>query len=283
VPPPRSWLSIFPLVAALVAFASPAEARPPRPPARLTILTINLRSNQDRPAEREPVIARFLRKTRPDVVLFQEVAPPGARQAERVLPAGYTVVARQNPDTGRGLAIASRFPIARSLDIVLPGRGRPALGAVLDLRGRPLSIVNVHLSPELGAVETRKRELARAVELLGELGGDGVLGGDFNFGDGAPEQAVLRGLVDAFRARHKRPKGYTWDILRNPLAKRNGYAAEPSRRLDRLMLRGKLRTLRADVVLNRPSRSKRGDVIFASDHFGLFIRVQLVAPKRRRR
>jgi endonuclease/exonuclease/phosphatase family metal-dependent hydrolase len=275
------------VLVACLAVARPRRPTPPRPPSRLLVLTLNLRAHHDGARARERLILRFISRARPDIVLFQEVGPPDGAQAERVLPKGYTVVARQNPDTGRGLAIASRYPITSYRDVVLPVRGRPALGAVIDLKGRPLAVVNVHLTPELGASATRIKELARARALLDELAGDGppgdgLLGGDVNFGDGAPEQAGLKGLVDAYRARHRRTPGFTWDIKRNPLAARNGYADEPSRRLDRILLRGKLRPLRADVVLSRPGKGPKGEKVFASDHFGLLVRLALTPPRHRR-
>lgn len=277
------------LVAALVVVlgvASAAAERPRRPrlpvyPRTMTVLTLNLRAHLDSPRLREPAIAAYLRRTRPDVVLFQEVATPAAAQAQRVLPRGYVLAHRQNPDTGRGLAIATRHELINSDSVVLPGRGRPALGATIRIRDFEFAVVNVHLSPELTAVRRRQGELTAALSFLETLRGKrhGFIGGDFNFGDGAPEDALLRRCTDVFRSRHRRLPGNTWDVKKNALAKKNGYADEPSRRLDRICLVGPWRVRQAAVVLTKALPRAKGAPpdaprLHPSDHFGLQTRLQ---------
>ncbi len=259
------------LVALLVVLAVDAGA------TTLRVLTLNLRANHDKPGEREAVIRRELKKLGADLLFFQEVAAPAARQVERVLPKGFTVVHRQNPDTGRGLAIASRHPIESSESRVLPG-GRPALLAVIRVGKRRIAALNVHLRPQLDATRARVRELEAARDWLDSAGPLGILAGDVNFGDGAPENAALKGLVDSFRARQRRAAGFTWDTRRNPLAQSNGYATEKSRRLDRILLRGPLRPLRSSIVLARPFRAADGQRWCPSDHYAVLSSIKV--PRR---
>jgi endonuclease/exonuclease/phosphatase family metal-dependent hydrolase len=287
---------LFSLLATATAWAErPRRPRPPVLPRTLTVLTLNLRAHLDSPRIRELAIAAYLRRTKPDVVIFQEVAVPAAAQAQRVLPKGYAVAHRQNPDTGRGLAIATRHELVDSESVVLPGRGRPALGATIRVRDFQFAVVNVHLSPELTAVKRRQAELTSALAFLDRLRGTGhgFIGGDMNFGDGAPEDALLRRCTDAFRSRHRRLPGFTWDVKKNALAKNNGYASEPSRRLDRICLFGPWRVRQATVVLTKALPRPKGapaDAIrlHPSDHFGLMAQLQPLRqpskkPARRRR
>jgi endonuclease/exonuclease/phosphatase family metal-dependent hydrolase len=273
------------LGAATAAAERPRRPRPPVYPRTVTVLTLNLRAHLDSPRLREPAIAAYLRRTRPDVVLFQEVATPAAAQAQRVLPKGYVIAHRQNPDTGRGLAIATRHQLISSDSVVLPGRGRPALGATIRVRDFEFAVVNVHLSPELTAVKRRQGELTAALSFLEKLRGKGhgVIGGDLNFGDGAPEDALLRRCTDVFRSRHRRLPGFTWDVKKNALAKKNGYADEPSRRLDRLCLVGPWRVRQSAVVLTKALPRPKGALAEAprlhpSDHFGLQAHLQPLRP-----
>lgn len=269
------------LVSSIALAERPRRPRPPVYPRTLSVLTLNLRAHLDSPRVREPAIAAYLRRTRPDVVLFQEVATPGAAQAQRVLPKGYVVAHRQNPDTARGLAIATRHELISSESVVLPGRGRPALGATIRIRDLQFAVVNVHLSPELNAVKRRQGELSAALAFLERLrgGSHGFIGGDVNFGDGAPEDALLRRCTDVFRSRHRRLPGFTWDVKKNALAKKNGYAGEPSRRLDRICLFGPWRVRQAAVVLTKALPKPKGAPADAvrlhpSDHFGLQTQLQ---------
>jgi len=59
--------------------------------------------------------------------------------------------------------------------------------------------------------------------------------GDFNFGDQDPEAAQLAGLTDAWTQLRRDEAGHTYDLESNPLAREHAFAAEPSRRVDRIL------------------------------------------------
>ncbi len=284
----RSALTGFVALATLTAW--PALAAPPvdGSVSELRVLTLNLRSRLDSPDLREPAISAYLTKTRPDVVLLQEVGNvkgPELTQAHRLArTANYEIAACYNARTRRGLAVLSRYPVIDVVVEELPRRKRPALGVVLNVKGRLVSFVNVHLTPQMAAVRQRQRELDAALKLMQHLPGPSFIGGDFNFGDTAQENVLLSELIDTFRIVQPEAPGHTWD-LDNPLAKKNSFPREPSRRLDRILLSdARARVNEARVVLDEPVVAG----IFPSDHYGVFTRVELfpsaerggVAPSR---
>ncbi len=266
------------LGALLVVAATTASAQP------ISILTFNLRSRLDHADRREPAIAAFLSEQRPDIVLFQEVALLGGRertQAHRMAQAGgYEVAHCHNARTRRGLAVLSRYPILDSVVISLPPNGRPALAVTINVHGRTLSVVNVHLTPALEARQVRSAEVRSALELLETMPGIGLLGGDLNFGDHDVESALVGHLVDAYRQVEPTSPGHTWD-LRNPLARKNSFPTEPSRRLDRLLFAApngptspRVRVDSSELVLTLELTS----TVAPSDHYGLLSRVAFLDP-----
>ncbi len=247
----------------------------------LRVLTLNLRSRLDEPDLREPAISAFLTRARPDVVLLQEVGNvtgPELTQAHRLAKtANYEIAACFNPKTRRGLAVLARYPIVDVVVEHLPTRRRPALGVVLNVGGRLVSFVNVHLTPQMDAVRQRQREVREALRLMMSLPGPSFIGGDFNFGDSARENALLSELIDTYRIMKPKAPGHTWD-LRNPLARKNSYPEEPSRRLDRILLSdSRARVKEAHVVLDEPVMGG----LFPSDHYGVMARVELFPPAER--
>jgi endonuclease/exonuclease/phosphatase family metal-dependent hydrolase len=97
-----------------------------------------------------------------------------------------------------------------------------------------------------------------------------LLLGDLNFGDGEPESSHLEaGYEDRWIALHPGLPGYTWDIDRSDLARDSSFRGEPSRRLDRVLLRSSVWRGGAVTILgDRPVHPGKTD-LFPSDHFGL--------------
>ncbi|MFT7622041.1 MAG: endonuclease/exonuclease/phosphatase family metal-dependent hydrolase [Myxococcota bacterium] len=254
---------------------SAAKAPPATAVSELHVLTLNLRSRLDSPDLREPAIAAYLSRTQPDVVLLQEVGNvkgPELTQAHRLArTSDYEIAACFNKRTNRGLAVLSKYPVVDVVVQDLPRRKRPALGVVINVNGRLVSFVNVHLTPQLSAVKQRQLELDATLKLMQSLPGPSFLGGDFNFGDSAEENAHLADLVDTFRIAQPEAPGHTWD-LDNPLARKNSFPKEPSRRLDRILISdSRTRVTAAEVVLDEQVVAG----IFPSDHYGVYTRVEL--------
>ncbi|MFT5431496.1 MAG: endonuclease/exonuclease/phosphatase family metal-dependent hydrolase [Myxococcota bacterium] len=240
---------------------------------RLTVLTLNLRSHYDQRDRRLVAIASFLARVRPDVVFLQEVARDRhGNDADRLAyPAGYAVAHEHNSHTRRGLAILSRHPIRDVVAIELPGKRRLAIAAVVEREGRLFSLVNLHLTPQLDAAKRRTRELRRILTLARNLPGPTLVAGDFNFGDAGDENRLLSSGQDVYRARWPNAAGHTWDLA-NPLARRNSYPDEPSRRLDRIIvLNAEVTVLSVDIVLDDASAGG----LYPSDHYGLLAEIEV--------
>ena len=259
-----------------LAMPSRAAAEDDRDWRTVDVLTLNLRSRLDSPDVRETAVASFLRRWRPDVVILQEVGNVEGTeltQAHRLAQTHtYDIASSYNRATRRGLAVLSRYPIVDVVVEPLPPRSRPALGVVVNMKGRLVSFVNVHLTPQLRASAIRASELRAALALLAALPGPGFIAGDFNFGDSGPENQLIAGLRDAYREAHPLQKGFTWD-LENQLARKNSFRNEPSRRLDRILYTRPelLRVRDAWLVLDEPVQPG----IYPSDHFGVLVRMEL--------
>ncbi|MFH2010865.1 MAG: endonuclease/exonuclease/phosphatase family protein [bacterium] len=252
--------------------AQPAARRPTT--TQLTLLTYNVLSDPRRAAERAPALLQILREVDADIVALQEAAPwfvkllrdqPWFRSRYRTTSIGAANVAPG------GLLILSRFPITRSLVARLPGRqGRVVLMADLRIDGTTVAVGTVHLESFLQDGARRAEQLKLVFPLL-QHGADAILMGDFNFEEGAvPETAHLdKAYKDLWTALRRNAPGYTWDNERSPMAKRNAFPGEPSRRLDRILFRSETwRPHTVRIIGFRPV-SQAEPVLFPSDHFGV--------------
>ncbi len=175
------------------------------------------------------------------------------------------------PGAIRGLYILSKHPIEEAAFRELPGkRGRGVLSARVRVGEELFTVATVHLEsfPEDGPV--RAAQLDVVFSILRD-GGDAALMGDFNFAEASePETSRLdRDFVDLWPACRPGESGFTWDIARNPMARRGSFPGEASGRIDRILLRAAAwRPVSIRIVGNEPVR--KGDPsLFASDHFGL--------------
>jgi endonuclease/exonuclease/phosphatase family metal-dependent hydrolase len=177
-------------------------------------------------------VVGFLRRTQPDIVAAQEIDFGGARVAhvhqldtlaarlgypaaaqsvnwdERYLPFPYGRPAVHFGRTLSGQAILSRFPIRGHVRNVLPRPPQPfyrdifyldrlAQVALVDLGGRPLVVINVHL--EAFNADTRKRQARRVNGLYRRLADRGIpalLVGDFNSTLSSAETGASAGPAD---------------------------------------------------------------------------------------
>ena len=73
----------------------------------------------------------------------------------------------------------------------------------------------------------------------------------------------------AASALHGERPGYTWNIEESEMARKGSFVGEPSRRLDRILVRlAGYRPKSATIVGDSPARGREKN-IFPSDHFGL--------------
>jgi endonuclease/exonuclease/phosphatase family metal-dependent hydrolase len=250
--------------------ASESDGRP----TRLRVLTYNVLADPVAVERRVPALLSIFRDADADVLLLQEVAAWFVEILERE---GWLTDYRAATIDGRlalpnGQMILSRFPIARSRARRLTGRqGRTVLISTITLApGDELVLATTHMESFLEDGPTRAVQLD---EIFAELAGETaptLFGGDLNFGDGEqPDTAHLDpNFVDLWKALHPNDPGLTWNIERSPMAAAGSFVGEPSRRLDRLLLRGSAWAAKSIEIVG--DRSISGDPwLFPSDHFGL--------------
>lgn len=190
-------IAMFPrrtLIAAAAAF--PAVACAPRvssTPPGLRVATFNIWHDA---GGNWPVRLRLLvdalRAADADVIALQEVLQDANKglpnQAETIAAAlgGYTVhfMSTSPPDAANryGNAILTRLPVIAAATRMLAPRSdyRTAIRLRVDVRGRPVDVVNTHLAWEPHAAPVRAQQIG---DLIGWLPGDGaplIVMGDFN-------------------------------------------------------------------------------------------------------
>ncbi|MEU9603034.1 RNA repair domain-containing protein [Streptomyces sp. NPDC048057] len=212
-------------------------------------------------ARRRPLLLDALRAADADVIALQEVQSPLydlLRDADWP-GAGYTLAPGRREADEYGLLLLSRLPV-REAGLHVLGPHKAVAAIVVETGDGPLTVAVTHLtsdhSPEGPAL--RASQLASLAEGFATVEGDLILMGDFNDATDAPEKALS--LQDAF------PDGpATFDPRANPLAALSSTTGRPGR-LDRVLLRGRPRATRADLLGATPVND-----LFVSDHFGVAV------------
>lgn len=246
----------------------------------LTIVTWNVFGEPvDFDARSDAAIAE-LGRSGAEVIALQEVSSGFLRKlsaASWVRDGGYQgIVAQDQAVAPGGLYLLSKYPIdSVRFEKLTSALGRGVLLARVKTPRGHVTFAVVHLDSYQHQGPNRKKQLLEINALLG--GADAVILGDFNYGDGAPEGAGLPStFVDAVRSVSARKPRFTWNNEKNPLAKKNAFTDEPSRRLDRVMLRSTAwRHKAVRLVGDKPFAPNR----FASDHFGVRAQLKARAPK----
>jgi tyrosyl-DNA phosphodiesterase 2 len=189
---------------------------------------------------------------------------------------------------GGGLFLISRFPVVRAEFLRLPSQqGRGVLVADVNVPSpdqpavpRTLRVATVHLESFLEDGAARAEQLKRVFVLLRDAP-HALLLGDFNFGDGEqPETRTLEpAFVDAWLALHPKDPGFTWNIEKNPMAKAGSFPNEPSRRLDRVLLRSPRWEPRETRIVGTAPVAPEKPELFPTDHFGLVAAFALKVEK----
>ena len=273
---------------------TPRSPTTPPTPSHLRLLSYNVLADPVAVEQRIPALLRTIAAAQPDVLALQEVAPWFLAWLEGAKWFAGFELARIAGDVARpnGQVIASRLPIRTSRFVALPGdQARTLLISELELDARARVVVaTTHMESFLEDGSIRAAQLDRIFAELAPAGRDPsvaatVFAGDLNFGDGEqPETAHLDpGFVDAWT--HLRPgePGFTWDIEASEMARRGSFVGEPSRRLDRILIRSREWAPRSIAIVgDRPVEPGRRE-LFPSDHFGLLaeLGVELESPQPR--
>ena len=246
-------------------------------PREVVVVSWNVLADASERERRLPVLLTTLRDARPDVIAVQEattwfsaalVEQPWAKDLHRV------TADPDQPFPG-GLAVFTRLPVVRSQVVELPtAMGRCGLLVELSVGQASLCVGVVHLDSYLEDGPMRSQQLqAMGRAFAGQQ--HAVLLGDFNFGDGEREgQDVPPGFVDVWSALHPGKPGFTWDIERSPMARRGSFPHEPSRRLDRVLVRSPTWRAAAMTLLGTEAVPDTKGEVFPSDHFGVRVVLQ---------
>jgi endonuclease/exonuclease/phosphatase family metal-dependent hydrolase len=262
----------------------------------VSVATLNLWNLADPWPARLAVIRAELARLRPDVLLLQEcvrVADFDVDQARDVTEGlGHPHVLQANVPGGPypfGNAITSRFPLDDTAVVTLPREGTDDGRCLLLARARtpwgPLPIACTHLNWKLDEGHVRVAQTRFVVERLTAFTRDddlpALLGGDFNAEPDSDEVRYLRGRTglggpcvyfnDCFAAAGDGSPGHTF-CGRNPYG---AASREPDRRIDYVFVRGPNDRLQGVPLEARVCFDEPTDDVWASDHYGVFTRIEL--------
>ncbi len=252
----------------------PAELATKTDGKSLKFLTYNVLVTPVALDRRMAPLFRILRDSDADVMALQEVGANGEwfmAQLEKEDWAKKYYRVGANPGECGGQFILSKLPAEAAICYGLPGKQRrTVLIATLLTAAGPFKLATTHMeSPPRKDKVVRASQLDKIFEKLGR-DGDAALLGDVNFGDGEPEGARLDpAYTDIWRKLRPKEHGFTWDNEKSGLADSTRFPGEPSRRLDRVLVRSK--TWKAGsikIIGDKPTDAGKNDM-FPSDHFGL--------------
>ena len=258
---------------------TPTPARPPTRRA-IRLLTYNVLADERDLGQRLPAMSRVIAEADAYIVALQEVTPTiRARLLQQPWATAYhEATIGSAPALPNGQWILSRIAPTAARTERLPGKQRRAvLYADIPTDPGPLRIATTHMESFLEDGPIRAAQLDRIFAGLADAT-HAVLLGDLNFGDGEqPETSRLPAdYVDAWRQVHPDDPGLTWDIERSEMARVGSFVGEPSRRLDRILVRStSWRSRAAQIVGDQPLRPDR--TLFPSDHFGLWAELEAAA------
>jgi len=184
-------------------------------------------------------ITDFLAKEDPDYVCLQEVTPKYLKILKKEFPAKYQIYDDSLVKKQYGNVIFTKNEPARVQ--ILPLETRMSRTALI-VQDSHYSIVNVHLESMLTDTHIREQQLSQVINHTQQLP-HLIICGDFNFGDMEKENERISEFTDT----GKDAGEPTYDIEHNKLAAKNRFPDEPTRRLDKILLRKGHPTFRLEV------------------------------------
>ena len=291
-PRPVGALSCLRVVTLLVVLLASCRSAPapmatqPDPEQTLDVVTLNLWHDRSDWPRRQAMIVDELRRLQPDVVLLQEVLQDSGlsnQAGSLAAQLGYQwhFVSADPPGRVRryGNAILTRqAPLARGGRLLQPLDDYRVAGWVrLELKGRPINVYVAHLNftDTSGAVRAKQAsDLLSLVEAT-RGGAPVVIGGDFNTAADSDELAELSARYhDAYAvANGVANNDGPGDVTLNP------HFHPQARRIDHVFAQaGALGVVQARRILDQPAPGP----LWASDHFGVWVRLRLEATNARR-
>ena len=240
-----------------------------------SFVTYNVWFDKSTSIQRVPKLLDIISKENPDIVAFQEVEMWFVDDylKHHSIIENYTITMKKTLNSIEGGLI---FLSKKTIKIekykyfkLFSNMGREALSMTLNLNGKKVSITNIHLESYLDDTQIRVKQLKSIFSNI--TCENSILLGDFNFGDGELENDILaKRYTDVYKKLKKYKSGYTWNKEKSLLAKRNSFADEKSRRLDKIYIKGKnLTPTGIKIIGTKPFMSDVYGELFPSDHFGL--------------
>ena len=236
--------------------------------------TLNLRREFDRWPERLPLVAAVVAREQPHLLALQEVGI-AHRQGWQIAEAVNQILGRpayafhlQRKPHWRyqfieGLGLLAAVPVRNHRRLTLSWRGWLAQRVRVELGGRALDFVNLHLPPRPTNRPLRAAFVRRVLHWMA-ASECAVLTGDFNDLPDSPPVALVRGQMrSAYTEANGREPDWTWPT---PLISRFGPFKAV---LDYVFVRGPVRAAAARVAFNQPH--ERDAALWPSDHLGLLV------------
>lgn len=211
-----------------------------RAPADFQVRTWNLGVDRADPAR----LVQRLRERAADVVALQEIGDGQRAAIEAGLADLYP--ARVFRGEGRSsLAFLSRVPF-EEVRFEQPAEGKPWLSVVVDLGGRRVRLIGVHVSAMVALLSRWWGDRAVLEQVLADADGalPTVVLGDFNSTPASGEYALVRGAgwTNAFEA-VGRGFGFTWPVS----GRWRGVPLPPLVRIDHVWTKGGLEPVSCSV------------------------------------
>ncbi|MBT2748890.1 MULTISPECIES: endonuclease/exonuclease/phosphatase family protein [unclassified Lysobacter] len=248
--------------------------------APVAVLTLNLWHDKGDWPKRRAMIVDEIRRLNPNLIALQEVLQrPGLRnQAEDLAQAtGYQVrfvsVDADDAERRYGNAILYKtLGSAQDMRKLEPLNDyRTAAHATLDAMHKGVDFYATHLHNEREGGAIRRRQIASLLDFIddSQRTGNVIVAGDFNSDADSPElKALAARYRDAYAQAHP-------DSAADPARSTTlNPAYLPAQRIDHVFYDPKrFELIEARIVLNQPR-----DGVWASDHFGLFVRLRPIQP-----
>lgn len=289
---PRRGRALFGLARAVllvVLLASCSALHPAAtqtdPEQTLDVVTLNLWHDRSDWPRRQALIVDELRRLQPDVVLLQEVLqdaglPNQAGSLAAQLGYQWHFVSADPPGRKRryGNAILTRqAPLARGGRLLQPLDDYRVAGWVrFELNGRPINVYVAHLNFTDASGAIRAKQVSDLLSLVEATRGDApvVIGGDFN---ATADSDSLEALNARYRDSYAAANGVASsdapaDVTLNP------HFHTQAQRIDHVFSQvDAFRVVQARRILDEPAPGP----IWASDHFGVWVRLRLEAANAR--
>ena len=230
---------------------------------QLRCLTWNVWFDDKTGATRYPLILEQLHQTSADIIFLQEVTPLFLELLQASPLDSQYSISIGNPAQYTQVTL-SRLPIDETSSLSLPSKyDRTVLITRVSLNGSQLSLVNVHL--ESGLNDDKER-LEQIQQIYTNLETKAVIwAGDFNYGNDSDEARQMDTLFEDAAQSQSHQTAFSYNIETNPLANRNKFWFEPSRRLDRIYYRDLPKFTLAEYELAIELNTNNGVIL--SDHF----------------